>query len=149
MIVFPGVAHWYLPKRVAISRAMVFGCDIHLAILICCDQDVWSSCDKKLIRVHTGLYALACSLCFCRFCTSQAKYFLMISTCLGSGSQSVVRVVQVCSTERLEDREKDGKLTSTNSSNKNLKKMKTQSKAAIKPTKLGSTKPKTAEDGLY
>ena len=42
-------------------------------------------------------------------------------------------------TERLEDREKDGKNTSTNSSNKNLKKLKTQSKAAIKPTKLGST----------
>ena len=36
------------------------------------------------------------------------------------------------------DQEKDGKMTSTNSSNKNLKKLKTQSKAAIKPTKHGS-----------
>ena len=36
----------------------------------------------------------------------------------------------------LEGQEKDGKMTSTNSSNKNLKKVKTQSKAAIKPTKL-------------
>ena len=44
-------------------------------------------------------------------------------------------------TERLEDREKYGKMISTNSSNKNLKKMKmkTQSRAVIKPTKLGST----------
>ena len=44
-------------------------------------------------------------------------------------------------TERLEDREKDGKTTSMISSNKYLKKgkMKNQSKAAITPPKLGST----------
>ena len=34
-------------------------------------------------------------------------------------------------------------------SNKNLKKMKTLSRAAVKPTKLVSTLPKTVEDGLY
>ena len=48
-------------------------------------------------------------------------------------------VLRTGPTERLEDQEKDGKMTLTNSSNKNLKKLKTQSKAAIKPTKLGST----------
>ena len=42
-------------------------------------------------------------------------------------------------------------MISTNSSNKNLKKMKmkTQSRETIKPTRLGSTLPKTADDGLY
>ena len=44
---------------------------------------------------------------------------------------------------------KDGKMTSTTSSNKNLKKMKTQSREAIKPTKLGSTLPTIVEDGIY
>ena len=37
------------------------------------------------------------------------------------------------------------------SSNKLMKKrkMKTQSREAIKPTRIGSTLPKTGEDGLY
>ena len=54
-------------------------------------------------------------------------------------------------TERLEDREKDGKMTSMISSNKYLKKrkMKNQSKEEIKPTTTGSTLPKTGEDGLF
>ena len=47
--------------------------------------------------------------------------------------------------------EKDGKMTSMLSSNEFLKrrKMKTQSREAIKPTRIGSTLPKTGEDGLY
>ena len=51
----------------------------------------------------------------------------------------------------MEDREKDGKMTSMISSNKFLKKrkMKNQSKEAIKPTIIGSTLPKTGEDGLF
>ena len=46
---------------------------------------------------------------------------------------------------------KNGKMTSMISSNKYLKKrkMKTQSREAIKPTRVGSTLPKTGEDGLY
>ena len=46
---------------------------------------------------------------------------------------------------------KDGKMTSMISSNKYVKKrkMKTQSREAIKPTRIGSTLPKTGEDGLY
>ena len=54
-------------------------------------------------------------------------------------------------TERLADREKDGKMTSMISSNKYVKKrkMKSQSREAIKPTRIGSTLPKTGEDGLY
>ena len=56
---------------------------------------------------------------------------------------------------KIQDKQSDWKTEkkmeriSTNSSNKNLKKMKTQSRAGIKPTKLGSTLPKTVEDGLY
>ena len=42
-------------------------------------------------------------------------------------------------TERLEDREKDGKMTSMISSNKYLKNLKIQLKATTKPTKHGST----------
>ena len=49
----------------------------------------------------------------------------------------------------MDDQEKDGKMTSTNYSNKNLKKLKTPWEVAINPTNLGSIKPKTAEDGLY
>ena len=42
-------------------------------------------------------------------------------------------------------------MTSVISSNKYVKerKIKTQSKEAIKPTRIGSTLPKTGEDGLY
>ena len=51
----------------------------------------------------------------------------------------------------IEDRKKDGKMTSMISSNKLMKKrkMKTQSREALKPTRIGSTLPKTGEDGLY
>ena len=54
-------------------------------------------------------------------------------------------------TERLEDREKYGKMTSMISSNKYLKKrkMKNQSKEAVKPTIIRSTLPKTGEYGLF
>ena len=46
---------------------------------------------------------------------------------------------------------KNGKMTSMISLNKYLKKrkMKTQPREAIKPTRIGSTLPKTGEDGLY
>ena len=52
-------------------------------------------------------------------------------------------------TERLEDQGKDGKMTSTNSSNLLKTRQKTLLKAAAKSTKHGSTQQKTAEDGLY
>ena len=47
------------------------------------------------------------------------------------------------------DHEKDGKMTLTNSSNKNLKILEIQSRATTKPTKHGSTLPKTEESGLF
>ena len=52
-------------------------------------------------------------------------------------------------TECLGDQEKDGKMSSTNSSNLKKTRENTLLKAAAKSTKLGSTKQKTAEDGLY
>ena len=45
--------------------------------------------------------------------------------------------------------EKDGKMTSTNSSNLLRTRQKTLLKAAAKSTKHGSTQQKTAEDGIY
>ena len=52
-------------------------------------------------------------------------------------------------TERLADQGKDGKMTSTNSSNLLRKRQKTRLKAANKSTRHGSTQQKTAEDGFY
>ena len=52
-------------------------------------------------------------------------------------------------TERLGDQEKDGKMTSTNSSNLLRTRQKTLLKAAAESTKHGSTQQKTAEDGHY
>ena len=65
-------------------------------------------------------------------------------------SGALIWVQDIKLTERLEDREDDGKMTLMIHSNKLLKKkkMKTQSREKIKPTRLRSKLPKTGEDGL-
>ena len=81
--------------------------------------------------------------------TQKIKWKLALRIATSPSERSLNKAAEWNPTERLEDREKDWKMISTNSSNKNWKKMKNQSRATIKPTKLGSTLPKTVEDGLY